>query len=74
MVGGGETLGFWLAGLGYDHLGSVAALFEIATAIALLSLVLVLFVGRAFEIRTRERQRRPARLPSKSRRAACAHH
>jgi MFS transporter, PPP family, 3-phenylpropionic acid transporter len=48
VVGGGSTLGFWLAGLGYDRLGGAGPLFTIASGLELVPLVLVLAVGARF--------------------------
>ncbi len=54
VVGSGSTFGFWLAGLGYDHLRGAGPLFSFASLLELAPLVLVLVVGRRFHARTQE--------------------
>lgn len=46
VVGGGNTFGYWLAGVGYERLGGAGPLFQIASALELVPLVLVLALGR----------------------------
>jgi PPP family 3-phenylpropionic acid transporter len=46
VVGGGNALGYYLAGIGYDRLGSSESLFAIASVVELVPLVLVLLAGR----------------------------
>lgn len=46
VVGGGGTLGFWLAGLGYDHLRGAGPLFQLASLLELVPLLLVALAGR----------------------------
>lgn len=48
VIGGGNTLGYWLAGIGYDHFGGTTTLFHIAAIGEALPLVLLLLVGARF--------------------------
>lgn len=55
VVGGGNTVGYALAGIGYSHFGGVAELFQIAAGLEAVPLVLLLLVGRRFDVRKLER-------------------
>jgi len=46
VVSGGNTLGYRLAGLGYDQLGGSGRLFAIASVLELVPLLVVLLLGR----------------------------
>ncbi|XYH99413.1 MFS transporter [Sorangium sp. So ce1128] len=48
VVGGGNTIGYRLAGIGYDRLGGAGALFGLAMFLELVPLALVLLLGRRF--------------------------
>ncbi|MGL4745833.1 MAG: MFS transporter [Dermatophilaceae bacterium] len=49
VVGGGNTVGYYLAGIGYDQFGGVDQLFRLAAVFEVAPLALLLLVGRRFD-------------------------